>query len=72
MKAYKIELFVMDFENLGDDEVTRIIESSKYINAEVISFKTAEVEWEDDHPLNSHNTFTEAYNNLFLDKKVEK
>lgn len=32
MKVHKVELFVIDFDNVGADEIHRLIESARYPN----------------------------------------
>lgn len=69
MKAYKIELLVIDFENVGSD-IPRMIEDQKYpnycISPTVMAVQEADIgEWKDDHPLNKRDTRKEYYNLVF-------
>jgi len=74
MKAYKIELLVIDFDGIGEEEIKSVIENAKYpnrcISPDVKSIECADIgEWDDDHPLNSSLTSDEEYNRLFGDNK---
>lgn len=57
MKAYKVTLSIIDFDNVGEDGIKDVIEMQKYpnrcISPKVIDVESAELgEWHDDHPLN--------------------
>jgi hypothetical protein len=57
MKAYKITLLIIDLDNVGKEEVVRILEDTKYpnycISPETLDVKEADIgEWSDEHPLN--------------------
>lgn len=57
MKAYKVELIVVDHEGCGLDEFLSNLENMDYYSPDVISTKEGEIgEWSDDHPLNYRNT----------------
>jgi len=69
MKAYKIELFVIDFDGIGAEEAKDILENQRYPNhcmsPDVINIKEVDIgEWHDNHPLNRKETFNEFYKNL--------
>lgn len=65
-KAYKIELLVIDLENVGADEIVRTLENSKYIYPTVMSIKSRDIgEWHDDHPLNKWDSMGAEYERLF-------
>lgn len=67
MKAYKIELLVIDFENTGEQEIIELLENTKYIFPEVKDVKCVDIgEWSDGHPLNKHETADTEYRKLFL------
>lgn len=51
-KVYKIEILVIDFEGVDEDEVCYYVENLKYLSSRILSLQSVEVEWEDDHPLN--------------------
>ena len=69
MKVYKIELMIIDFDGLGEKEVTSAIENARYpnrcISPDVKSIQTREVEWSDSHPLNRTDTCDAEYQRLF-------
>lgn len=70
MKAYKIEILVVDFDRLGEGEIRSVLENTKYpnycINPQVMRVDEREIgEWHDDHPLNKNSTFQQAYLDLF-------
>jgi hypothetical protein len=63
MKAYKVELLVLDLNNVGVDEST-LLYDLEYLFPKVMSVQSKEIGvWDDDHPLNKGDT--EFYNNLF-------
>ena len=63
MKAYKVELLVLDHENIGVCKET-FREDFEYLFPRVMSIQSKEIgEWDDDHPLNFGDI--EFYNNLF-------
>ncbi len=65
MKAYKVELLVLDHENIGVCKET-FREDFEYLFPRVMSIQSKEIgEWDDDHPLNFGDI--EFYNNLFQD-----
>lgn len=70
MKAYKLEIFVIDHDNIGANGIKDEIECASYGN-DCISPKVKCVtekdigEWTDDHPLNKHSTCEEEYRRLF-------
>jgi hypothetical protein len=60
MRAYKVELLIIDFDNVGD-EIKDVIENQKFpnycIHPEVIGMKSVDIgDWDDDHPLNLNPT----------------
>lgn len=72
MKVYKIEVLVIDFEDVGPDEVKSVIENSKYINASVMSTTERDIGvWYDDHPLNKHGMQASAYHDIFSKKAAD-
>lgn len=57
MKAMIVTLIVIDFDNVGEDGVTQVIEHTRFQNncifPRVSKIETADIgEWHDDHPLN--------------------
>lgn len=69
MKAYKIELLVLDFDGLGESEIKNVIQNTKYpnycISPYLMATEEKEIDWSDDHPLNNINTQKQAFNELF-------
>jgi hypothetical protein len=68
-KVYKIELLIVDHDNIGEDGVVALLENQRYPNRAIYpsvqSIETREVYWSDNHPLNNLNTADEAYRKLF-------
>jgi hypothetical protein len=53
VKAYKIEMVVVDFDGYGPDEILNILESGYYPVIKKVGIKEADLgEWSDSHPLN--------------------
>ena len=66
MKAYKIEILVIDHENIGEENIIDTLNNVRYINAHVKSVKSADIgDWDDDHPLNNRKTADKEYERLF-------
>lgn len=70
MKAHKVELLIIDFDEVGEEDITTMLEQTKYpnrcISPKVKSFETVDVgEWDDDHPLNLHKSADAEYRRLF-------
>ena len=70
MKVYKLEVYVIDFDELGGEEIKATIENQKYPNWCIIpSVKKIEErdigEWDDNHPLNNSDTCDAEYERLF-------
>ncbi len=66
MKAYKLEILVIDHENIGPKQIEQLIEDNHYINPTVMSIKTRDIgAWTDEHPLNHHDTQQQEFNRLF-------
>ena len=71
MKVYLITVTVIDFENMGAETISDEIERCKYCNPQVRSIKEAEIgEWDDDHPLNKHDTCMDELRKLFPDSNL--
>ena len=70
MKAYKIELLIIDFDEVGSAGIVDEIENAHYGN-DCISPYVQKVEvrdigqWSDEHPLNQSDTCDEEYARLF-------
>ncbi len=70
MNAYKIEILVIDHDELGEEELKTVIENTRYPNR-CISPDVKKIEardigvWHDEHPLNLHATADAEYQRLF-------
>jgi predicted protein tyrosine phosphatase len=63
MKAYKVELLVLDFEDIGVTKET-FNEDFEYVSSRVMSIQSKDIgEWEESNPLNRGDV--EFYNKLF-------
>lgn len=69
MNVFKIEVLLIDFDELGEAEARREIENARYPNdclsLQVKSIEARQIEWSDDHPLNKRSTADEEYRRLF-------
>ena len=70
MKAYKITLLFLDFEDIGPQEAKSLIENARLPNhihpGRVMDLQEADIgEWSDDHPLNKRATMASAFAELF-------
>ena len=70
MKAYKLEILVIDFDGLGADGIKDAIENARYpnrcISPDVRRVECEDIgEWSDDHPLNKHSTAAAEFERLF-------
>ena len=70
MKAYEITLSILDFDELGFEEIKVVIENIKYPNhciaPKVIAHREADIgEWSDDHLLNKRSTSGDEWARLF-------
>lgn len=70
MKAYKIEMLIIDFDQLGERAIIETIETTRYPN-HCISPSVRAIEcrdiglWDDNHPLNNKNKADAEYARLF-------
>ncbi|RKW71281.1 hypothetical protein [Bacillus sp. L75] len=65
MKVYKIEVMVLDFEDVGEAEIKQQIENNRFLHARAVNSKSKEIEWSDEHPLNKCGTMARTYTDLF-------
>lgn len=70
MKAYKIELLIVDHDEVGQDDIRDILETQKYPNyciaPNVMNIECVEIgEWNDDHPLNKLDKMRQHYETIF-------
>ena len=70
MKAYKVEVLIIDFEELGEQSIREELENANFPN-DCITIKVKNIEgkdigeWDDNHPLNKRLTCDEEYRRLF-------
>jgi hypothetical protein len=74
MKAYKIEILVIDHEEVGPEQIKEYIEDAKFPNycfgLKVKNMIEKEIgEFNDDHPLNKKVTCEDEYKKLFGETK---
>lgn len=66
MKAYKVEVLVLDFENYGEEQIAMILGNVDAIMCSAQRIQSADIgEWHDKHPLNFGATQTEEFDRLF-------
>lgn len=70
MKVYKIELMVLDMDEIGAEQIRDVLENARYpnrcISPEVKSIEERDIgEFHDDHPLNHTATADAEYRRLF-------
>lgn len=70
MRAYKITLLFLDFDEVGPQEAKALIENARLPNhinpGKVMEMQEADIsEWSDDHPLNKRATMASAFAALF-------
>lgn len=70
MKVYKIELMIIDHDEIGEEEIIEILENTRYpnrcISPDVKKIESRDIgEWSDDHPLNFCSTQDAEYKRLF-------
>ncbi len=70
MKAYKLEILVIDHDECGPDDIASAIENARYpnrcISPKVKAIEEKDIgEWHDRHPLNLNSTSDEEYRRIF-------
>lgn len=70
MKAYKVEILIIDHDKLGEKEIVDTIENTNYPNhciyPQVVSIIDKDIgEWDDNHILNSETKWHDEYKKLF-------
>ncbi len=70
MKAYKIELLIIDHDKVGKEGIIHYLEDTKYpnycISPQVKNIIEKDIgEWSDNHPLNLNETTNKEYERLF-------
>lgn len=70
VKLLKFEVCVIDFEDVGADDMRYHFDNMRYVNTVVIDCSTAEIgEWSDDHELNQQSATPEQYRKYFKETK---
>ena len=71
-KVVKVELMIVDHDGIGVEEITSVLENTRYPNhciaPRVMSLRSVEVDWSDEHPLNKYSTMIATYDELFPPK----
>lgn len=66
MKAYKIELLIIDHEDMGIDEILDDLDNAQFTNPQVKSVEVRDIgDWSDEHALNRNDTADAEYRALF-------
>lgn len=70
MKAYEVTVRIIDFDEIGPDQIKTELENARYgnrcISPEVASIKEADIgDWDDDHLLNKKSTAAAEWDRLF-------
>lgn len=70
MKAYKVEVLVIDFDRIGESGIKNAIENTKYpnwcISPQVKKIEVRDIgEWNDEHPFNKAGKSEDEYHRLF-------
>jgi len=59
MKAYKIEMIVVDHDGYGRETLITNLTQMRYYNPDILRVHEADIgEWTDDHPLNLNTTLS--------------
>lgn len=70
MKAYKLEILIIDFDGLGSKGIIEELENTRFANdcidPKVMDIEERDIgEWHDEHPLNSSLLAGKEYNKLW-------
>ncbi len=70
MKAYKVEILIIDHDGLGAESIKDTLENTRYPNwcicPDVKSIEGVDIgEWSDEHPLNHRLKANAEYDRLF-------
>lgn len=76
MKVYKLEVIIIDLDEIGKKEIRNALENTRYPNhciaPYVIDIEEKDIgEWNDDHPLNGTDTQNAEIERLFGVKVTE-
>ena len=75
MKAYRVEVLVVDHDEIGPDAIKYYLEETKYPNwcmsPLVVEIQERDIgEWTDEHPLNQTATFKSEFRKLFTQEPL--
>ena len=70
MQVHKVVLSIVDFDQVGSENIKRVLENLHYpnrcISPTIESLETKDIgEWDDDHPMNYSLTSHEYFKKLF-------
>lgn len=69
MKVYRVELMIVDMDDIGGEAIRDELENGHYgndcISPAVMLIDSRDVDWSDDHPLNKSGTADQAFADLF-------
>jgi len=66
MKAYKVEVLVLDFENYGKEQIDLMLGDVRGLSCSVRGIEEADIgAWSDEHPLNHRSTSDQEFKRLF-------
>jgi hypothetical protein len=67
---YKLEVYVIDFDNSDKYDIINDIENSRYYSVNVQSHEVADIgEWSDDHELNQGSATSEQFRKYFKEQQ---
>lgn len=77
MKAYKVELLILDFDQLGEDGIRGALEHTRYpndcISPSVMAVEARDIgEWDDSNPLNRYDLREAEYRRLFAALRADQ
>lgn len=75
MKVYKIEVMIVDMDDIGGEDIRDVIENTRYPNRciapEVKAIESRDIgDWHDDHPMNIRDKRDAEYRRLFAPTKL--
>jgi hypothetical protein len=76
MKVYKLEVVVIDHDNIGGEDIKDVLENTRYpnrcISPEITDIKEVDIgEWDDNHPLNNRRLFIPYLKKLFPNPDIK-
>ena len=71
-KMHRIVLFVIDHEDIGQNEVKMLVKDNRYVSPNIKDIRTADIgEWDDDHKLNKTKSTIQDFENYFPELKQQ-